>query len=146
MTNKNSSSGVAEDLIRAYIQFGCAELHIKTLIEKYLSKGKKKDLELVNTLNEQLNSYAELRRDIMRKLLDMFKSNEDAWCLVKHGGVGAMQVFEAFQNSDDDTDIYYLWIKSNKHLITSLSIFLGTEIVDCASCFSEILKGDKKNA
>ena len=36
--NVNSSSGPAEDLIRAFVQMGCAEVHLKTLYEKTLAE------------------------------------------------------------------------------------------------------------
>ena len=36
--NINSESGMAEDLIRSYIQFGCAEIHAKTLYEKTIAE------------------------------------------------------------------------------------------------------------
>ena len=146
MINKDSESGVAEDLIRAYIQFGCAELHTKTLIEKYLSKSDKKSIEMVNSLNKLLEKYAEHRRNCMRKLLNIFKkSNKEIWCLIKHGGIGPMCVFEAYQNSNDDTDIYYEWIESNKTFIETMTLCLGEEVIDCAACFSDMLKGVKKN-
>ena len=35
MENKHSSDGIAEDMIRSFVQVGCAELHAKTLLEKF---------------------------------------------------------------------------------------------------------------
>lgn len=146
MINKDSESGVAEDLIGAFIQFGCAELHAKKLIEKYLSKSDKKSIEIVNTLTELKDEYAEHRRACMRKILSLFKkSNKEIWCLIKHGGAGSMQVFESYQNSNDDPDLFYRWIESNKTFIKTMTLCLGEEVIDCAACFSDMLKGVKKN-
>ena len=38
MNNPNSTSGVGEDIIRAFVQFGATEMHLKTLYEKTLAE------------------------------------------------------------------------------------------------------------
>ena len=78
MKNNLSESGMAEDLIRSYVQFGCAEIHAKTLYEKATAElenglievtdadALNKQLEKVEQFKEDINNYAELRRVIMR--------------------------------------------------------------------------------
>ena len=38
MENKYSTSGIAEDLIRSFVQMSCAEIHAKTLLENRISE------------------------------------------------------------------------------------------------------------
>ena len=148
MRNEHSSDGIAEDIIRSFVQFGSAEMHIKTLIEKNMAKlenpSEDDDPEKINMdLMEYdwlLEECASLRRKSMLHIFEMYDGNKDAWCLVKHLGIGSMQMFEAYQASEEDPELYGLWIDSNKAFIKSLSIFLGIEITDCAACFADMLK------
>lgn len=151
MKNKHSSDGIAEDMIRAFVQTGCAEIHAKTLIEKYhaqLESGLTDDanatIEKMNASVDEVNSLAELRRRIMLALFNMYDGDKDYWCMVKHLGIGAYTLFEAYQASDDDAELLSLAIDANKTFITALSHFLGTEITDCAACFADMLKGEAK--
>jgi hypothetical protein len=70
----------------------------------------------------------------------MFDGDKDAWCLVKHLGIGAMTAFEAWQASDDDPELLDLWIDSNKAFTKAVTRFLGAEVGDCAACLSDFLK------
>lgn len=147
MENVHSSDGIAEDVIRAFVQFGSAEMHLKTLVEKTIAKIENPSPDDPNNLMEQLISYedqleeiASLRRKAMLNLFEMYNGNKDAWCLVKHLGIGAMQIFEAYQASDNDVELFDLWTESNKAFIKSLCVFLGVEITECAACFSDMLK------
>lgn len=146
MLNVHSSDGIAEDLIRAFVQYGSAEMHLKTLVEKTLAKIENPSpddgdlIPLLTDYEEQLNEAASLRRKTMLSLFKLYNGNKDNWCLVKHLGIGAMQMFEAYQASDNDADLYNLWIESNKMFIKSLCGFLGVEITDCAACFADMLK------
>ena len=146
MRNEHASDGIAEDLIRAFVQAGCAELHLKTLVEKTVAKIENpspEDGDLIVELEEyerQMNDATNLRRSAMRNLFNLYNGNKDAWCLVKHLGLASMTMFEAYQASDNDTELYDLWIKSNKAFTKSLCIFLGVEITDCAACFADMLK------
>lgn len=151
MKNKHSSDGIAEDMIRAFVQTGCAETHAKTLIEKYhaqLESGLTDDanatIEKMNACVDEVNSLAELRRRTMLALFNMYDGDKDYWCMVKHLGIGAYTLFEAYQASDDDAELLSLAIDANKAFITALSHFLGTEITDCAACFADMLKGETK--
>lgn len=152
MKNPNSTSGIGEDIIRAFVQFGATEMHLKTLYEKTLAEMENgiinvedpnelgKHIEKVNSYREELIEVAQLRRRTMLILFEMFDGDKDAWCLVKHLGIGAMTVFEAWQASDDDPELLDLWIESNKAFTKALTRFLGAEVGDCAACLSDFLK------
>lgn len=144
------SDGTAEDLIRSFVQVGCAETHMKTLIEKYnaeLENGIVGDDEILKVADkiaeatDDMNALAELRRGIMLHLFEMYKGDKDYWCLVKHLGIGSMTLFEAYQASDDDPELYSLYLESNKRFVKAITHFLGVEISDCAACLADLLKG-----
>lgn len=154
MKNKHSSDALAEDLIRSFVQMACAELHVKTLIEKLSSELANGLVETENdllyehinkieSLEEDLCMYAKLRRQDMLALYEMYdmKGNKDYWCLVKHLGVAMYTAFEAYQASDEDANLYDRYLEKNKLFIKSLSAFIGTEVTDCAACFGDMLKG-----
>lgn len=153
MKNNLSESGMAEDLIRSYVQFGCAEIHAKTLYEKATAElenglievtdadALNNQLEKVEQFKEDINNYAELRRDIMRYLFQMFDGDRQMWCQAKHLGIGAMTLFEAYQASDDDAELLNMCIEANKAFINAMSRFLGVEITSCAACFADAVKG-----
>lgn len=156
MENKHSSDGIAEDMIRSFVQIGCAESHAKTLLEKYqaqLENGlidvTKPDVvqaqvEKIDDTVQEINSLAQLRRGIMLRLFELFDGDKDYWCEVKHLGIGAYTLFEAYQASDDDPTLLNLANEANKRFIKALTRFLGVPITECASCFSDILKAQKK--
>lgn len=154
MRNDKSSSGIGEDLIRAFVQFGAAEMHLKTLYEKTLAEIENgvidtEDAEAVRSHLEKLDGYrqdiidtAQLRRQTMFMLSDMYpEGDKDAWCLVKHLGIGAMTAFEAWQASEDNPMLMSLAIDANKAFVKAVTRFIGTEISDCAACLSDYLKG-----
>lgn len=156
MENKHSSDGIAEDMIRSFVQIGCAETHAKTLLEKYqaqLENGlidvTKPDVvqaqvEKIDDTVQEITSLAQLRRGIMLRLFELFDGDKDYWCEVKHLGIGAYTLFEAYQASDDDPTLLNLANEANKRFIKALTRFLGVPITECASCFSDILKAQKK--
>lgn len=158
MKNVHSSDAIGEDMIRSFVQMGCAEIHAKTLVEKAnaeLENGLidvenpealQAHLEKIDRLLKQMEKYATIRRGLMVKLYEMFdkKGDETFWCQIKHLGIGSMCLFEAYQASDNDPDLYGLWIASQKVFIEALCEFLGTEITDCAACFGDMLKGYEK--
>lgn len=168
MNNPMSSNGVAEELIRTFIQFGCAELHAKTLLEKNTSKLDNGLIDVTNSeilnaklseveeLTKDIEMYAELRRDSMRKLYSLFpddeltddekESRKSMWCTVKHLGVGMFTAFEAYEATDNDVDLYNLYLQANKAFIRAVTRFIGVEITECSSCFGDMLKGEKINA
>lgn len=146
------SDGIAEDLIRSFVQVGCAEVHMKTLIEKTnseLENGIVEDFqsqsEKLNEMVEEANNLAELRRSIMLRLFNMYEGDKDYWCVVKHLGIGAFTLFEAYEASEDDPALLELALEANKRFIKAMCRFLGTEIVDCAACFADLIsaKGEK---
>ena len=153
-TNLMSESGIAEDIIRSYVQFGCAEVHAKSLYEKTIaelnnglidvedSEAVQKHLERAEMFKEDINDYANMRRDIMRKLLDLFPNGDKSmWCQAKHLGIGMMTLFEAYQASDDDVELLHLAYQANEAFTKAMSRFLGVEITSCAACFADAIKG-----
>ena len=155
--NLQSSDGLAEDLIRAFVQMGCAESHAKTLFEKATAElengiidlkdheAVEKQIEHINDLTDEINELAELRRDMMRYLQKLYPDGDKSyWCMVKHLGVGAYTAFEVYQASDDDPDLLNMALEANKRFTKALTHFLGVEITSCAACFSDALrKGEK---
>lgn len=151
--NKYSETGIAEDMIRSYIQFGCAEIHAKGLHEKAtaeLDNGLvdvtdedvlQSQLAKCEQYREDIEQYANLRRGIMRKLFEMFDGDKDMWCQAKHLGIGMMTLFEAYQASDDDAELLQMAYEANKAFTKAMTRFLGVEISDCAACFADSLKG-----
>lgn len=146
------SDGIAEDLIRSIVQTACAEVHSKTLLEKFeaqLSDGiidlnddaaVQKQILLIEDIQTEINALAELRRSIMLKLFNMYNGDKNYWCLIKHLGVAAYTAFEAYQASDDDGELLNLAIEANKRFVKALTHFLGVEITDCAACFADMLR------
>lgn len=152
--NINSSSGMAEDLVRAFIQMGCSELHLKTLYEKTLAEMengiadmsdadvRKKYIDKANQYRDDLIETAQIRRRMMLKCFELFDDGDkDVWCMVKHLGISAMCAFETWQASDDDDAMLDIAIDANKMFTKYLSAYVGMEITNCASCVSDYLKG-----
>lgn len=91
--NKHSTSGLSEDLLRSFIQVGCAELHLKTLLEKRVSElenGMVKDeditkhLEIINDIESDMEELAQIRREEMIYIYNSFgaKGDKEQWCMV----------------------------------------------------------------
>ena len=151
--NKLSETGQAEDLIRAFVQYGCAEIHAMNLYYKTTAEMEnglvdvndpeviQKQLEKSEMYQEDIETYANLRRSAMRKLFDMFDGDKDVWCLVKHLGIGAMTMFEVYEASDNDPELLNMAYEANKAFVKAITRFLGVEIGDCAACLSDALKG-----
>ena len=145
------ADGAAEDLIRAFVQIGCSEGHTKTLIEKYTAelingivdandeKAVKAHIDLINDSMEELGMLAELRRSTMLFLMETYGGTKDYWCLVKHLGVGAYNLFEAYQATGEST-LLNLALEANARFTKALTRFLGTEISDCAACLGDLIK------
>lgn len=154
MERRIVSDGAAEDLIRAFVQMGCAELHMKTLVEKYnaqLENGLidimdndvvNKQIVRINDVTEELGALAESRRGLMLRLKDMYDCDDDYWCMVKHTGLAMYCAFEAYQ-ATDDMDIYNEYLEANKRFINALTHWLGVEITSCAACFADSLKAER---
>lgn len=157
MKNINSSDGLAEDLIRSFIQLAVAEQHIKTLIEKRVSELENgiintqdteelnKNFEATKDLRTDLEVYAEARRADMRFLYELYggRGNKEMWCLVKHGAVAMYTAFEAYQASEMDEELLDMALNKNRLFIKALSRFLGVSVTECAACFADILKGGR---
>ena len=153
MTNQHSSDGIAEDIIRAFVQVGCAELHAKTLLEKanaelenglidiYDTAKVQEQTEKITYITEEIDNLAELRRSLMLRLFNMYDGDKTWWCMVKHLGIGAYTLFEAYQASDNDSELLDMALAANRRFISALTQFLGLEITECAACFADALKG-----
>ena len=148
MENKHSSDGIAEDLIRAFVQIGCAENHAKTLLEKAQSELEEDiavdtdaQIKKIDSLIDEVYRLTDLRRKMMLRLKEMYPNGDASyWCMVKHLGIGAYTAWEVYQASNDDPDLFYLSNEANKAFLRALSAFIGVEIVECAACFSDLIK------
>lgn len=152
--NVNSTSGLSEDLLRSFIQVGCAELHLKTLLEKRVSEIENgmvsednlmKHLEIIDDIENDMEELAQIRREEMLYIFNAFggKGDREQWCMVKHLGLASFTAFEAYQASDNDTDLQRMALDLNKKFIKAMTKFIGAEEwTDCASCFSDFMKGE----
>ena len=151
--NVNSTSGLSEDLLRSFIQVGCAELHLKTLLEKRVSEIENgmvsdddlmKHLEIIDDIENDMEDLAQIRREEMLYVFNAFggKGDKEQWCMVKHLGLASMTAFEAYQASNNDTDLQRMALELNKKFIKAMTKFCGFEVTSCASCFADFMKGE----
>ena len=156
--NKNSEVGSSEDLLRAVVQMGAAEIHAMGLYFKTTAEMEnglvniddpevlQKQIDKSEMYREDIETYATLRRQMTTALKDMVgtdEANKDMWCMVKHLGLSMMQCFEAYENSDNNLELLNLAYEANKAFTKAVTRFLGIEITDCASCLSDSMKGMK---
>lgn len=152
MKNIHSSDGIAEDMIRSIVQMGCAEVHAKTLYEKAVAELENglidvenddvvhAQLKKIEAIEGEIGSYASIRRKIMLRLFDMFQGDKSYWCEIKHLGIAAYTLFEAWEASDNDETLLDLANEAQKAFTRALCAFLGKEITDCAACFADMIK------
>ena len=156
--NINSEVGASEDLLRAIVQMGCAEIHAMGLYYKTQAEMENglidvtdsdilnAHLERAEMFREDIETYATLRRQMTTSLFNRFDGGDkDVWCMVKHLGLSMMQTFEAYENSDNDLELLNLAYESNKAFTRAVTRFLGVEITDCAACMSDAMKGENLN-
>lgn len=148
--------GIAEDLLRSIVQLSCSELHAKTLYEKYTAELENGiiDNEDPDVVDEQikkiedsladLNELAQLRRQAMLTLFNLYEGDKSYWCQVKHLGAAAYCLMECYLASDDDANLLTLAMDTNRAFTRAVSHFIGVEITDCAACLSEALSVEKK--
>ena len=154
--NVNSEVGSSEDLLRAVVQMGAAEIHAMGLYFKTTAEMEnglvniddpevlQKQIEKAEMYREDIETYATLRRQMTTALKDMVgteEANKDMWCMVKHLGLSMMQCFEAYENSDNNLELLNLAYEANKAFTKAVTRFLGVEISDCSACLSDALKG-----
>ena len=154
--NKNSEVGAGEDLLRAIVQMGAAEIHAMGLYYKTTAEMEnglvdiddnevlQKYLDKANMYLEDIETYAVLRRRMTTALKEMVgteNADKDLWCMVKHLGLSMMQCFEAYENSDNNLELLNLAYEANKAFTKAVTRFLGIEITDCSSCLSDAMKG-----
>ena len=155
--NANSEVGAAEDLLRSIVQMGCAEVHAMTLyfkVESQLEHGLvdvedpevlQKTIEKADMFREDINTYADLRRRMTKALMSMFEGADPLmWCQIKHLGIAYYTALETYQASDDDPELLALAYETYKAFAKAATRFLGVEISECASCFSDLLKATLK--
>ena len=154
--NKNSEVGAGEDLLRSIVQMACAEIHAQTLYYKATSELDNgivdvsdsevvhRHIEKIEMFREDIEDYANLRRRMMNRLYEMFdnqKKDKNMWCQIKHLGASAYCAFETYQARDQDPELLLIAYDTNKAFVKAVTRFLGVEISDCASCFSDSMKG-----
>ena len=154
--NLASEVGSAEDLLRAIVQMGAAEIHAMGLYYKTTAEMEnglvdiddnevlQKYLDKANMYLEDIETYAVLRRRMTTALKEMVgteNADKDLWCMVKHLGLSMMQCFEAYENSDNNLELLNLAYEANKAFTKAVTRFLGIEITDCSSCLSDSMKG-----
>lgn len=151
--NKNSTDGIAEDLIRSFVQMTNVELHFKTLIEKRVGEienglveddDMSEQMQTIDRYKMHLDKAANLRRAQMLYLYNMYngKGNKEMWCLVKHSAMAMYNAFEVYQASDEDPELLSYALQINVQFNEIVAEFLGVQITPCAACFSDILKGE----
>lgn len=150
--NKHSSDGMAEDIIRSFVQAAAGEMHMKTLIEKKIAEVEE-GLTSVDDMEEFESGidfykslafdFAELRRKQMLYLFEMYGCSGDKgmWCTVKHAAIMMITSFEVWQASNNDAELHQRSFDANRIFIKCLSKFIGVEITSCAACFADMLKG-----
>ena len=156
--NRNSEVGAGEDLLRAIVQMGAAEIHAMGLYYKTIAEMEnglvniddnevlQKQIEKSDMYREDIETYADLRRQMMNALMSMAgtdEANKDLWCMVKHLGLAMMQTFEAYENSDNNLELLNIAYESNKAFTKAVTRFLGIEITSCSACLSDALKGEE---
>lgn len=157
--NDFSEVGASEDLLRAVVQMGAAEIHAMGLYFKTTAEMEnglvniddpevlQKQIEKAEMYREDIETYATLRRQMTTALRDMVGTEEadkDMWCMVKHLGLSMMQCFEAYENSDNNLELLNLAYEANKAFTKAVTRFLGIEISSCSACLSDALKGVEK--
>lgn len=157
--NSNSEVGAGEDLLRAIVQMGAAEIHAMGLYYKTTAEMEnglvdiddpevlQKQIDKAEQYREDVETYATLRRQMTTALQEMVgteDANKDMWCMVKHLGLSMMQCFEAYENSDNNLTLLNLAYETNKAFTLAVTRFLGIEIGDCAACLSDAMKGVSK--
>lgn len=153
MKNKNSTSGIAEDMIRSIVHIACDENHKKTLLEKRLSEIEnglfecdiEEQLKKVEEMQNDLMTLTNIRRQDMLILYNMFDKQGDIeqWCSFKHLAVAMYCSFEAWQADENNEELLDSYIQKNKLFVKTTSKFLGIEITECAACLSDMLGGVK---
>ena len=155
--NRNSEVGSSEDLLRAIVQMGAAEIHAMGLYYKTVAEMEnglvnvednevlQKQIEKSEMYKEDIETCADLRRQMTNALAEMVGTedrNKDMWCMVKHLGLSMMQCFEAYENSDNNMELLNLAYEANKAFTKAVTRFLGIEITDCAACLSDSMRGE----
>ena len=151
--NKESSSGMAEDLIRAIQQMCCAELHLITLYEKTVAEMENgiidvsdsevlmKHIEKAEQYKNDIIDATNIRRQMMSKLFSMFDGGDkDVWCMFKHLASATYTAWEVYLASEDDPELLAIAVDTNKMFTRFTTQFLGMEISSCVACVSDMMR------
>ena len=154
--NIDSSSGMAEDQIRAIQQMCCAELHLITLYEKTVAEMENgiidvsdsevlmKHIEKAEQYKNDIIDATNIRRQMMSKLFSMFDGGDkDVWCMFKHLASATYCAWEVYLASEDDPELLSIAVDTNKMFTRFTTQFLGMEITSCVACVSDMMKGEK---
>lgn len=147
--NKYSTEGMLEDLIRAMVQLCATELHEKTNLERLNADLELGRIEFADfniqeiELIESLSMITEARRNHQKLVYTLAggKGDMKQWCKVKHMAMAMYTTFEAYQATDNDQDLYSAYLNTNRLFIATMTKFLGFPVTDCASCFTDFIKG-----
>lgn len=145
--NKHSTEGALEDLIRSMVQMCCTELHEKTNLERLNADLELDRIELIefdnkeSELIESLKTITTIRREQLLLIYNLAGGAGDKtqWCKIKHLAMAMYTAFEAYQAIDDPA-LYESYLKINKVFIETLTKFMGMEVTQCASCFTDMIK------
>ena len=156
--NKNSSSGVAEDALRAIREARALENHQFTLMMELDSKWKdslnadeldtdalERVMEDVRESVEDMLKISQIRRKRMKYATDIFnnKGDEKKWCSIKHVLGLIESTFEIWQ-ADPTPENFEDLVDVNELTIKFITKWLGVEITSCAACFGDILKATER--
>lgn len=145
--NKNSNSGMLEDLVRSMTQLASVELHAKTALDianDNLSTVEDDEIQQAILELSQAEEYLSEVTDLRRMAMNILKGyavtyNPKKWCEVKHLAMASYTAFEVYQaKSTNDNFLYYT--KVEKLFIQAVSDWLGLDIPKCSACFSDALK------
>lgn len=160
MKNKMSETGQAEDMLRSIVQLGATEVHYITLYNKARAEMENglidvenpdilsAQMEKTSRYQNEINEIAEIRRRMMKKLFLLFhdekdfEDKNDEWCVIKHLAISMYCAYESYQASNNDLDLLDIAYEINKQFSKAVSGWLGMEIMDCAACLSDALKGE----
>lgn len=160
MKNRMSETGQAEDMLRSIVQLGATEVHYMTLYNKARAEMENglidvenpdilsAQMEKTSRYQNEINEIAEIRRRMMKKLFLLFhdekdfEDKNDEWCVIKHLAISMYCAYESYQASNNDLDLLDIAYEINKQFSKAVSGWLGMEIMDCAACLSDALKGE----
>lgn len=152
MTNKQSSIGLAEELIGALTNQTAEERHLQVMLNDIDAKMKNgiyetdEDLKVLADKHERLHTYinsaTNLRRKTLGKIYSLGNDGQDEkfWCTIKHKIASTGMLFEAMQAKNlEDDELEEMYFQSQEQLNLYITEFLGLEISPCSTCVADAL-------